>query len=58
MGLLADKIVLVNGGSQGVGVGIVRAAVREGAAVVFTRHRAEVAEPLAADTGARRSERR
>ncbi|EFL20580.1 short chain dehydrogenase/reductase family oxidoreductase [Streptomyces himastatinicus ATCC 53653] len=53
MGLLEDKIVLVNGGSQGVGAGIVRAAVREGAAVVFTGRRAEVAEPLAADTGAR-----
>ncbi|WP_421109788.1 SDR family oxidoreductase [Streptomyces sp. NEAU-S77] len=53
MGLLEDKVVLVNGGSQGVGAGIVRAAVREGAAVVFTGRRAEVAEPLAADTGAR-----
>ena len=36
MALLQDKIVLVNGGSQGVGAGIVRAAVREGATVVFT----------------------
>lgn len=53
MGLLKDKVVLVNGGSQGVGAGIVRAAVREGAAVVFTGRRAEVAEPLAAETGAR-----
>ncbi|MFD7501356.1 SDR family oxidoreductase [Streptomyces sp. NPDC059850] len=53
MGLLNDKVVLVNGGSQGVGAGIVRAAVREGAAVVFTGRRAEVAEPLATDTGAR-----
>ncbi|MFG2967954.1 SDR family oxidoreductase [Streptomyces sp. NPDC048288] len=52
MGLLEDKVVLVNGGSQGVGAGIVRAAVREGATVVFTGRRAEVGEKLAADTGA------
>ncbi|WP_086558399.1 SDR family oxidoreductase [Streptomyces africanus] len=52
MALLQDKIVLVNGGSQGVGAGIVRAAVREGATVVFTGRRAEVGEKLAADTGA------
>ncbi|MCZ4512601.1 SDR family oxidoreductase [Streptomyces sp. ActVer] len=53
MGLLEDKVVLVNGGSQGVGAGIVRAAVREGATVVFTGRRADVGEKLAADTGAR-----
>ncbi|MFD9186854.1 SDR family oxidoreductase [Streptomyces phaeochromogenes] len=53
MGLLEDKVVLVNGGSQGVGAGIVQAAVREGATVVFTGRRAEVGEKLAADTGAR-----
>ena len=52
MALLQDKVVLVNGGSQGVGAGIVRAAVREGAAVVLTGRRAEVGEKLAADTGA------
>ncbi|MEV0485225.1 short-chain dehydrogenase, partial [Streptomyces sp. NPDC050508] len=40
MGLLEDKVVLVNGGSQGIGAGIVRAAVREGASVVFTGRRA------------------
>ncbi|MET7700123.1 MULTISPECIES: SDR family oxidoreductase [unclassified Streptomyces] len=51
-GLLRDKVVLVNGGSQGVGAGIVRAAVREGATVAFTGRRAEVAEPLTARTGA------
>ncbi|POX37326.1 short-chain dehydrogenase [Streptomyces sp. Ru73] len=50
--LLDDRVVLVNGGSQGVGAGIVRAAVREGATVVFTGRRAEVGEKLAADTGA------
>jgi NAD(P)-dependent dehydrogenase (short-subunit alcohol dehydrogenase family) len=53
MGLLEDKVVLVNGGSQGIGAGIVRAAVREGATVVFTGRRAEIGEKLAADTGAR-----
>ncbi|MFC8668403.1 SDR family oxidoreductase [Streptomyces sp. NPDC057199] len=53
MGLLEDKVVLVNGGSQGVGAGIVQAAVREGATVVFTGRRAEIGEKLAADTGAR-----
>ncbi|MFD8380023.1 SDR family oxidoreductase [Streptomyces sp. NPDC059679] len=52
MGLLDDKVVLVNGGSQGVGAGIVRAAVREGATVAFTGRRAEVGDELAAETGA------
>lgn len=50
--LLEDKVVLVNGGSQGVGAGIVRAAVREGARVAFTGRRTDVGERLAADTGA------
>ncbi|MGY5051567.1 SDR family oxidoreductase [Streptomyces sp. 900105755] len=53
MGLLKNKVVLVNGGSQGVGAGIVRAAVREGASVVLTGRRAEVGEKLAAETGTR-----
>ncbi|SPF00229.1 SDR family oxidoreductase [Streptomyces sp. MA5143a] len=52
MALLEDKVVLVNGGSQGVGAGIVRAALREGATVAFTGRRAEVGEKLAARTGA------
>jgi len=52
MGLLEDRVVLVNGGSQGVGAGVVRAAAAEGATVVFTGRRAEVGEKLAADTGA------
>ncbi|MEU5770862.1 SDR family oxidoreductase [Streptomyces asoensis] len=52
MALLQDKIVLVNGGSQGVGAGIVRAAVEAGATVLFTGRRAEVGEKFAEDTGA------
>ncbi len=36
MTLLADKIVLVTGGSRGIGTGIVREAMQEGAKVVFT----------------------
>ena len=52
MGLLEDRVVLVNGGSQGVGAGVVRAAVAEGATVVFTGRRADVGEKLAAETGA------
>ncbi|MEE1763985.1 SDR family oxidoreductase [Streptomyces sp. SP18BB07] len=52
MALLEDKVVLVNGGSQGVGAGVVRAALREGATVVFTGRRAEVGERFAAETGA------
>lgn len=52
-GLLDEKVLLVNGGSQGVGAAIVRAAVREGATVVFTGRRADVGEKLAADTGTR-----
>ncbi|WP_427924833.1 SDR family oxidoreductase [Streptomyces sp. cg40] len=51
MGLLEDRVVLVNGGSQGVGAGVVRAAVAEGATVVFTGRRADVGEKLAAETG-------
>ncbi|MET8637063.1 SDR family oxidoreductase [Streptomyces sp. NPDC004074] len=52
MGLLDEKVVLVNGGSQGVGAGIVRAAAREGASVVLSGRRAEVGEKLAAESGA------
>ena len=46
MSLLNEKVVLVSGGTQGVGAGIVRAAVREGAHVAFTGRRAEAGQPL------------
>ncbi|MEU7489210.1 SDR family oxidoreductase [Streptomyces sp. NPDC042319] len=59
--LLTDKIVLINGGSQGVGAGVARAAAREGATVVVTGRRAEVGEALVAEltaTGAKAAFRR
>ncbi|WP_416974765.1 SDR family oxidoreductase [Streptomyces sp. 4F14] len=51
MTLLKDKVVLVNGGSQGVGAAIARACVREGAKVAVTGRRPEVGEALAAELG-------
>ncbi|MDI9899579.1 SDR family oxidoreductase [Rhodococcus sp. IEGM 1409] len=47
--LLADTVVLVSGGSQGVGAGVVRAAVREGAQVAFTGRRPDVGKTLEAE---------
>ena len=50
MGLLDGKVVLVSGGSQGVGAAIVRAAANAGAsAVVFTGRRSEPGAALVAD---------
>ena len=48
MALLTGKVVLVSGGTQGVGAGVARAATREGAAVAFTGRRREPGEALAA----------
>ncbi|MEV7994811.1 SDR family oxidoreductase [Streptomyces sp. NPDC086077] len=49
MKLLDDKVVLVNGGSQGVGAAVARAAVREGAVVAVTGRRPEPGEALVAE---------
>ncbi|KOX07567.1 SDR family oxidoreductase [Streptomyces sp. NRRL B-3648] len=52
MGLLDGKAVLVNGGSQGVGAAVARAAVREGAAVAVSGRRPEPGETLVAELAA------
>lgn len=51
-GLLDGKIVLVSGGTQGVGGGIARAAVAEGAQVVVTGRRKDVGDAFAQTLGA------
>ena len=52
MALLTDKVVLVSGGTQGVGAGVARAAAREGAAVAVTGRRHEPGQALAAELAA------
>ena len=49
MGALTDKIILVSGGTQGVGAGIARAAVREGATVVVSGRRPDVGDAFVAE---------
>lgn len=49
MGLLDGRVVLVSGGTQGVGAGVARAAAREGADVAVTGRRPEVGEACVAD---------
>ncbi len=45
--LLRGRVVLVSGGTQGVGAGVARAAVREGATVVITGRRPDIGEAFA-----------
>jgi NAD(P)-dependent dehydrogenase (short-subunit alcohol dehydrogenase family) len=53
--MLQDKVVLVSGGTQGVGAGVARAAAAAGATVVVSGRRAEQGERLAAELGTRHS---
>ena len=48
-GLLDGKVVLINGGTQGVGGASARAAVREGAQVVVTGRRVDAGKRFAAE---------
>jgi len=48
-GLLDGKVVLINGGTQGVGGASARAAVREGARVVVTGRRLDAGKRFAAE---------
>jgi NAD(P)-dependent dehydrogenase (short-subunit alcohol dehydrogenase family) len=50
--LLEDKVVLISGGTQGVGAGVARAAAREGALVAVTGRRPDVGAALAASLSA------
>ena len=52
MTLLAGKVVLVSGGSQGVGAAVARAAAREGGTVAITGRRPEPGEALVAELNA------
>jgi 3-oxoacyl-[acyl-carrier protein] reductase len=59
MGLLANKTVLVTGGSRGIGAAIVRTAMEEGAQVAFTfLHSAEVSHALVDEMTRRYPEQR
>ncbi len=59
MGLLANKTVLVTGGSRGIGAAIVRTAMEEGAQVAFTfLHSAQAAQALVEEMTRRYPEQR
>ena len=52
MGLLNEKVAIITGGSRGIGEGIVRKFVAEGASVVFTyRSSSETADAIVAELG-------
>lgn len=50
--MLQDRVVLISGGTQGLGAGIARAAARAGALVAVTGRRREPGEALAAELSA------
>src|SRR4051794_22949693 len=50
--LLTGKVILISGGSQGLGAGIARAAAREGATLVLVGRNAERGEQVVADLAA------
>src|SRR5689334_18506478 len=52
-GLLEDEVVLVSGGTQGVGGAVARAALRSGSSVVVTGRRRETGEAFVAELGDR-----